>query len=134
MSLKKALFESLKSWRVEELVMSKYVRLFKSIALIVGFISLPAHAVNTFITLDNFELWSSTYEADTIRINDLNGEQNPENCTDPDTYFLSTALSLEAQNRAYSTLMAAKLSKQPIQIILSGCQGGRPKVVSVILK
>jgi len=114
--------------------MSKYVVFFKSIVLISGFITFPTHAANTFITLDNFELWSSTYEADTIRINDLNGEQNPETCTDPDTYFVSTAMSLEAQNRAYSTLMAAKLSKQPIQVILSGCQDGRPKVVSVILK
>ena len=91
-------------------------------------------AANNFYSMQDFQLWSNTYEWEVIRVIDLNGTQNPEGCSDPDSYFVSQSLSLEAQNRIYSTLLAAKLSGLPIQVVLNGCENTKPRITNVILQ
>ena len=107
----------------------------RKLVVVFLFICCPqAFSANNFYFMDNFELWSNTYETDVIRVVDLGGIQNPESCGDPDSYYVSTALSSESQNRIYSTLMAAKISGKTIEIVLNGCEGNKPRLVSVLLK
>lgn len=110
----------------------------KVCVFVLWFLSFASSSVfasgNHYITFSNFDLWSNTYLDPTIRIDDKDGEQNPGDCTDPDTYFVATSISQEAQNRIYSTLLAAKLSSKPVTAILNDCLSNRPRIISVILK
>lgn len=92
------------------------------------------HAANNIVPMSDFELWTTTYQDDVIRVIDLNGVKNPETCTNPDSYFVSTALSAKAQERIYSTLLAANFSEKSVRIALNGCQDNRPRLVSVLVK
>jgi len=111
-------------------------KLIRAIILtcIVGVTS-PAMAVDYFVTLTEYKVWSNTYTGTEIRVFDLDGVNNPHPCPGtPDSYLVSTSLPEAVRYRIYSTLIAAKTANAEVQVILSGCQGNAPRIVSVVLK
>ena len=54
-------------------------------------------------------------------------------CSDPDSYMVSTSLSHEVQSRIFSVLMTAKVANQPVKINVKGCEDNRPAITSAIL-
>ncbi len=94
-------------------------------------VSATANA-NTFVSIENYELWSNTYGSEPIRIIPPSGTAvaNPSGCTNSNvsSYMVSTTISTEAQARIYSTLLTALVAKHPVKIVVSGCQGDLPKV------
>lgn len=91
---------------------------------------------NGWVTISTFNLWSNTYNSDTIRI-EATDYYNPAGavCNNVDSYMVSSTISAEARQRIYSTLLAAKMANKSARLSLdtSTCQEGRPKVLNVML-
>jgi hypothetical protein len=109
-------------------------------ALIFGSLQARAHDGNNgFVTLSGvYTLWSNTYAGDTIRIVVTSLDYyNPAGsaCTNVDSYMVSSAISAEARQRIYSTLLAAKMAGKPVKLSLDTnyCEQARPRVLNVTL-
>ncbi len=100
------------------------------VALLVYCFSSAAFAT-TFVTISDFQLWSNTYDNPVIRVV-ASSIQNPESCSDADSYMVSTTLPTGAEDRVYAALLAAATADKSIQVVLSGCESGRPRIISVI--
>lgn len=98
---------------------------------------LLAHNGNDgFVTADGYKLWSNTYGTNVIRVFPSDGYYNPASCANVDSYFVSTEISLESQQRIYSTLLAAKLASKPVVLRLDTdyCEDNRPRILHVIIE
>ncbi|PCH65672.1 MAG: hypothetical protein COC04_01305 [Gammaproteobacteria bacterium] len=92
-----------------------------------------AMAEGTF-EIENFEVWSNTTaDLDQIRITGAT-MNNPDGCTDTDSYMVDTTLSEEVRGRIYSTLLAAVMASRKVRVTVDGCIINRPKIVIVRIK
>lgn len=107
-----------------------------AIALLCGTTS--AHNGNDgFVTVSNFQLWSNTHNSPEIRLIVVGDTYyNPSQCTNTDSYMVTTALSERVQDRMYSMLLSAALAKKSVilRIENNGCQGNRPMIMNVIIQ
>lgn len=91
---------------------------------------------NGWVTLSSYRLWSNTYTSEIIRVETAD-YYHPAGgaCNNIDSYMVSAALSAEARQRIYATMLAAKLSARPIRarVDTTTCQDGRPKILNVML-
>ena len=90
-----------------------------------------------FVTISNFQLWTNIYNNTQIRVI-ISGDTyyNPSNCSNPDSYMVSTALSEKLQDRIYSTLLSATLAQKPVVLRVenNGCENNRPRIMLVIIQ
>lgn len=110
------------------------------IFLIIGLlpsISIANNGNDGLVTIDNFQLWSNTYNSPEIRVV-ITGDTyyNPSNCPNTDSYMVTTAMSEKVQDRIYSALLSAVMAKKSVilRIENNGCQGGRPAIMNVIIQ
>ncbi len=109
-------------------------------SLFIGMASVSStiHAADQSITLNDFELWSTTYATDTIRVFPTGIPVNNSSCSgagsNPDSYMVKTTLSPAAISRIYATLLSAKMSGKPVVIYTSGCEDNRPAILTVMIK
>lgn len=82
---------------------------------------------------DSFYLWSNTYQAEIIRVEVPSGIINPSACSDPDSYMVLSSIAESAQQRIYSTLLAAKMAGKKIQLRIDGCESNKPALINVRL-
>lgn len=88
-----------------------------------------------WVTLTNFSLWASTYNADIIRITGLSPPlANPGGCTDLDSYMVLSTLTKETKARIYSTLLTAKALGKPVKIWVNGCESARPAIETAVIE
>lgn len=88
------------------------------------------------VTINNFRLWSNTYEQDTIRIEVNDGYYNPaEVRSDPDSYKVPSELTQEARDKLFSSLLAANLAEKSLKAFInaSTCERQRPKIMNVVI-
>ena len=92
---------------------------------------------NGFVTVSNFQLWSNTYNAPQIRLV-ISGDTyyNPNNCSNPDSYMVSTALTDKVQDRIYSVLLSAALAKKSVILVIdsNSCENNKPSVLTAIIQ
>lgn len=88
-----------------------------------------------WVTITNYRLWSNTYNNPTIRIVARDSYYNPSNCKNSDSYMVSTSLTLDVQERIYSTLLASYFAKTSVRLYVSDndCENERPKVLTVVM-
>ena len=105
-----------------------YYRLF-----VAFFLMMPFYSHAEFVMLEDFTLWSNTYETDTIRVYKKDNQPvvNPNSCGDPDSYMVASRLSEDARERIYSSLLAAKMANRTVKIWVSGCERERPAILHV---
>ncbi len=111
----------------------------RSLSPILMLVASAAHSHNGnegWVDTQDYELWTNTYETEFIRVIPNDGVYNPASCTDPDSYFVSSSLSLEAQQRNYSVLLAAAMAKRPVRLRIDpgSCEGSKPKISNVVIK
>lgn len=90
-----------------------------------------------WVKISNFKLWSNTYQSDVIRIETSDGYYNPAGrCSNLDSYMVSTVLSLEIQQRIFSTLLAALMAGKDIRLRLDTqlCEQDRPSILNVTIQ
>lgn len=104
------------------------------IGIILLFVSQPLFAANTYVDINSFKLWTSTFDADVVRVRTSEPISNPENCIDPDSDVVGTQLSEKVKDRIYSTLLAANMAKKTIRVVSNGCEDNRPKINTVIIE
>jgi hypothetical protein len=90
-----------------------------------------------FVTISNFQLWSNTYNAPQIRVI-ISGDTyyNPSNCSNVDSYMVTTALGDKVQDRIYAALLSATLTKKSVVLRIenNGCESGRPSIMNVVIQ
>ncbi|OZG72363.1 hypothetical protein BTA51_16670 [Hahella sp. CCB-MM4] len=102
------------------------------VALMLGSFAVGAHA-ETWKTIQNFNVWSMSNASNlTIRVTGIPIE-NPESCSDADSYMVQSSIAESGQDRIYSTLLAAAVSGKPVHISLSGCESNRPRITNVVI-
>jgi hypothetical protein len=115
--------------------MKKYV-LTLAISMVASF-SEANNGNDGFVTISNFQLWSNTYANPQIRVV-ISGDTyyNPSNCSIPDSYMVSTALSDKIQDRMYSSLLSATMAKKSVvmRVENNGCENNRPRIITVIIE
>ena len=91
---------------------------------------------NGWVTAQGYTLWSNTLDESVIRIVPNDGVYNPANCSDADSYFVSTAHTQEVQQRIYSVLLSALFAERSVRVRLDtgSCEGARPKVLHVTVE
>ena len=104
----------------------------KSAFLLLMAVASSVNAANTFVKIKDYTVWSNTYSSDDIRVSDVT-VKNPDECTDPDSYFVASGLSADSKNRIYSALLAAAIADEEITIVINGCQQNRPAILSVLV-
>jgi len=103
-------------------------------AIVISLFVLSANSqANELVLIEDYELWSSTYLSERIRVIPKNAAIIESQCSDPDSYMVSTSLSHEVQSRIFSVLMTAKVANQPVKINVKGCEDNRPAITSAIL-
>ncbi len=115
--------------------MKKYV-LTLALGLIASFAE--AHNGNDgFVTISNFQLWTNIYNGPQIRVI-ISGDSyyNPSNCSNPDSYMVSTALTDKQQDRIYSALLSATMAQKSVVLRVenNGCENNRPRIMLVIIQ
>ncbi|UTW44511.1 hypothetical protein KFE80_08895 [bacterium SCSIO 12696] len=106
--------------------------MYKILLISVLFLTFPASAGE--VTLENFQLWSTTYGNDVIRVLPVGATVIADGCTDPDSYMVKTSLPEAVKARIYSTLLAAKMAGKTVKITTSACEDNRPAINNVILE
>lgn len=90
-----------------------------------------------YVTIENFQLWSNTYNSAEIRVV-VAGDTyyNPSNCPNTDSYMVTTTLPEKVQDRIYSTLLSAVLAKKSVVLRIenNGCQNNKPAIMNVIIQ
>ena len=86
-----------------------------------------------YVELVEYQLWSTTNGANTIRVIPTGALVDAQGCSDPDSYMVKTTLEEAAINRIYSSLLTAKMSDKPVKIYIQGCEVNRSAIVNVIL-
>lgn len=88
-----------------------------------------------WVTAKSYQLWTNTYGSKEIRVVPNDGVYNPQGCSDPDSYMVSTAHADSVQQRIYSSLLAAKLAGQSVRLNIdsSACQGSKPRILTVVI-
>jgi len=108
------------------------------VVLLAGSNTYAHDGANGWVTVQDYRLWSNTNNSDVIRIQVDDGYYNPASstCPDPDSYMVSTSLSVAAQQRIYSTLLAATMASKPVSLNLStdSCEDQRPKIINVVVR
>ncbi len=89
-----------------------------------------------WVTAQGYTLWSNTFEDSVIRIIPNDGIYNPSNCSDTDSYFVSTAHNQDVQQRIYSILLSAAFAEKSVRLRLDteSCEGTRPKILHVTVQ
>ncbi len=88
---------------------------------------------NTDVQIQDFDLWTSTYGDETIRVIPSSAI-NPDGCTNPDSYMVDPTLSEKNTARIFSSLLAAVIGKREVIIIINGCTNNRPKITTVRIR
>lgn len=102
-------------------------------------INVFAHNGNDgWVTIQNYELWSSTYKDPQIRVMIKNDSYyNPaiKACGELDSYIVSTQLSAQQQERIFSILLAASLSGKSVKVRLDrdACELNRPSIITAVI-
>ena len=115
-------------------------RLMFLIVMVSVSFSLSAHDGNDgWVTIQDYKLWSNTYGSDTIRVEVSDGYYNPDNScpeSEIDSYMVSSSLSVEAQQRIYSTLLSALMASRSVRLRLdtNTCEQNRPKILNVTIQ
>jgi hypothetical protein len=109
-------------------------RLLSAFCSAAGLLFASQQAMATDIVLTDPVVWSNTGHGDPPRITTPNAAiVNPSNCNDtgrpPDSYFVASTLTQQAQSRLLAVLPSAKASGRSVSVRLSGCEQGRPAVV-----
>ena len=91
------------------------------------------------LAASSYKLWTNTPGAgNAIRISLLVADyyNASGNCTDVDSYMVSSALPAEARQRIYSTLLSAKLAGKPVRLYIdsNNCESQRPMVMNVTIE
>ena len=90
-----------------------------------------AHAVESDIPLTDPVIWSNAGAGEAIRVTTPGRPIiNNWGCSDPDSYFVLITLPQQAQSRIFAVLLAAKASGKQVTVRVSGCQAGRPAIIS----
>ena len=87
----------------------------------------------SWVSIQNYELWSNTYNDDRIRITGIT-IQNPELCLDADSYMVHNGHPDAIKDRIYSALLSALISGKSIEIYIDGCESNRPRIKNVKAK
>ncbi len=99
-------------------------------------LSLHAAAASAqWAQLSSFQLWSTTYGDEKIRVVPVGvAVFNPSACPEPDSYFVPTTLPQESQRRIFATLLTAKTMARNAIVYLNGCESGRPALVTAYVE
>ena len=113
-------------------------RCFLTLALcMIANLSLAHNGNDGFVTIANFQLWTNNYNEPQIRVI-VSGDThyNPSNCSNSDSYMVSTALSDKVQDRVYSALLSATLAKKSVilRVENNGCENNRPRIMNVVIQ
>lgn len=91
------------------------------------------------LTADSYKLWSNTPGSNNVIRISMRADSvyNPsQNCTDLDSYMVSSVIPEVARQRIYSTLLAAKLAGRPVRLYIdtNACEDKRPRVNNVTIE
>jgi len=107
-------------------MLSKYVGVFAALPLCVA---IPVQAASVDLVIVEPVVWSNADNA--IRVTTPNQAiANNWACPNPDSYYVLTTMSQQAQSRTLAVLLAAKAMGKPVTVRLDGCESGRPAIVS----
>lgn len=106
---------------------------------LVGSLDVFAHNGNDgWVTIQNYDLWSSTYKDPQIRVTIKDDSYyNPaiKACGEVDSYMVSTQLSSQQQDRIFTILLTASVSGKSVRIRLDrdSCELNRPAIITAVI-